>query len=151
MKLPFKSVGISTFVHATESEKKLTRVLRTLLPEEVEIEKSEAEGHYGDPKIILSADIRKRPFLREFWNQVLERLSEGEKEWLADRAEGRIADDCRLYLRFDKQAAVSDGELKFADSGDVLHVRIGISAYPAKREIAVEKIREFIGSGFEYG
>lgn len=150
MKLPFKSVGISAIVHATESEEKIKKALKSLLPEEVEIEKSEAEGHYGDSKVILSTDIQRRPYLREFWDQILKKLVEGEKEWLAENAIERIGEDCRLYLRFDKQLAVSDDKLKFSESGNVLHIRINLSAYPAKKNIAVEKMKEFIDSEFEY-
>lgn len=150
MKLPFKSVGISTIIHATESEDKLEQFLKSLVSEEVEIERDEAEGHFGDPMVILSADIRRRPFLREFWDNVLDKLAEGEKEWLAKEAIDRIGEDCRLYLRFNKQSAISDDKLKFSDSGDVIHVRINLSAYPAKKKIAVSKMKEFIKSGLDY-
>ncbi len=150
MKLPFKSIAVSTIIHATESEEKLEKALRLLLPEDVEIEREEVEGHYGDSKVILSADIENRPNLREFWDNVLEKLPDGGKKWLAREALDRIADDCRLYLRFDKQKIISDERLEFSDAGDVVHVRINISAYPAKREIAVEKMKEFKDAGFEY-
>lgn len=150
MKLPFKSVSISTIVHATESEEKLRRALESLLPENVEIEREGVEGHYGDSKVILSADIENRPDLRELWDKILEKLPEGGKEWLAREALDRIADDCRLYLRFDKQEMVSDRRLEFSDTGDVIHVRINIAAYPAKRKIALEKMKEFRDAGFEY-
>lgn len=150
MKLPFKSVGISTIVHATEDENKLRKVLRSLLPDDAEIEKSEVEGHYGDFKAILSAKIRRRPFLRKFWNRVLKKLADGEREWLSEKAIERIGDDCRLYLRFGKQLAVSDDELSFSEAGDVIHVRINISAYPAKKEIAIEKVSKFIDSGLNF-
>lgn len=151
MKLPFKSVSISTILHATESEEKLRRALRIIVPEEVEIEKSEAEGHYGDYKAILSADIERRPLLREFWDCVLDGLVEGEKKWLLENAVDRIAEDCTLYLRMDKQLAVSEEELKHKDSGDVIHIRINVSAYPAKRENATENMKEFIEAGLDYG
>lgn len=144
MKVPFKSVGISTFVHATESEKKLKEALRTLIPEEVEIEREEVEGHYGDPIIILSVDFQRRPFLREFWKDVWEKLSEKDRRWLVVNAVERIGEDCRLYLRSDKQALITENVLKFSDAGNVVHIRINISAYPAKKEIAVKKIQEFI-------
>lgn len=150
MKLPFKSVGLSTIIHATESEKKLKEFLRKLVPEEVNIESSEAEGHYGDSKKILSIDIQRRPFLREFWDRVLERLDEEERNRLSNECIEKIGEDCRLYLRFDKQTAVSENKLKITDSGDVLHVRINLSAYPAKKKIAVKKMKEFINSEFEY-
>lgn len=150
MKLPFKSIGISTILHATESEEKVRETLRFLVPEEVEIEKEDAEGHYGDSIIILSADIENRPHMREFWDNFQERLVEGEKEWLARNGIDRIADDCTLYLRLDKQLAVKEGELRFSDSGDVIHVRINVSAYPAKRELAVENMEKFIEAGLDY-
>ncbi|KXA90586.1 hypothetical protein AKJ37_01365 [candidate division MSBL1 archaeon SCGC-AAA259I09] len=149
MKVPFKSVGISTFVHATESEKKLRNTLKSLLPDEIKIEKEEAEGHFGEPIFILSADFQRRPYLREFWNQILEKLVENERRWLEKNAIERIGDDCRLYLRFDKQTAVSEDKLKIADTDDVIHVRINISAYPAKRKIAIEKMKKFIEDGLK--
>ncbi|KXA91267.1 hypothetical protein AKJ63_01720 [candidate division MSBL1 archaeon SCGC-AAA259D18] len=151
MELPFKSVAISTIVHATESEEKIRQAMRTILPDEVESERSEAEGHYGDPKIILSADVERRPHLREFWDKLLKKLDEGGREWLSRKAINRVGDDCRLYLRLDKQHAVQNDQLRFTDTGDVLHVRINISAYPAKKEIAVEKMKDFIETGLGYG
>lgn len=150
MKLPFKSISISTLLHATESEEKLREALNSLIPEEVEIEKEEAEGHYGNSIAILSADIENRPHMREFWDNFLEGVSERGKEWLAENCIDRIADDCRLYLRIDKQSAVSDEELRFSDGGDVIHVRINVSAYPAKKELAVGNMEEFIESGLDY-
>ncbi|KXA95910.1 hypothetical protein AKJ65_00225 [candidate division MSBL1 archaeon SCGC-AAA259E19] len=150
MKLPFKSVSISTIVHATESEEKVKQAMGSILPEEVGIEASEAEGHYGDTKIILSADIERRPHLREFWDTLLKKLEEGEREWLSREAIGRMGDDCRLYLRFDKQHIIKNDQIKFTDEGDVLHVRINISAYPAKKKIAVEKMKDFIEAGLDF-
>ncbi len=150
MKLPFKSISLSTIIHATESEKKVREALRSLVPEEVEIDSEEAEGHYGDTIKILSADIENRPHMREFWDNILEGIVEEEKEWLARNCIDRIADDCRLYLRLDKQSIVSGEELKFTDSGDVIHIRMNVSAYPAKKKIAVEKMREFIETGLDY-
>ncbi len=150
MKLPFKSVSVSTILHATESEEKVREALRSFIPEEVEIEGEEADGHYGDSKIILSADIENRPHMREFWDNLLEGLVEGERKWLKRNCVDRIADDCRLYLRIDKQLAVSDGEFRFTEGGDVIHVRINVSAYPAKKELAVENMGEFLESGLDY-
>lgn len=147
MKLPFKSASVSTFVHATESEEKVGRMVESLLPKGVKIQRSEAKGHHGDPIAILKARIDRRPHLREFWNGIVEKLEEGEKEKLTDTAIDRIGEDCRLYLRFDKQLAVDD-KLALTKAGDALHVRINVSAYPAKREIAVEKMEKFMDSAF---
>ena len=150
MKLPFKSVDISTILHATEDEEKVSQALSLLLPEDVSLEREEAEGHYGDSKVILSASIENRPHMRKFWDKVLELLSESERDWLSRNAVDRIADDCTLYLRFDKQFLVGEERLKFTKSGDIVHVRMNVSAYPAKKELAVEKMREFVEAGLDY-
>lgn len=150
MKLPFKFARVSTIVHATEDEDKVKEVFRRFLPEDAEIGRSEAEGHHGDPKVILSIEIRKRAFLRDFWDEVLKMMPQSERERLADEAIERIGEDCYLYIRFDKQRAISDGELMLSDGGDVLHFRLNVSAYPAKRELAVEEMKEFIDSGLDY-
>ena len=151
MKLPFKSVAMSTIVHSTEDEEKVKNAFKSLIPKEVEIEESKAEGHFGDSKKILSVSIQRRPHMREFWDQILKRLGEEELSWLKKRSIDRIGDDCTLYLRFSKQYLVSDKKLRFSDTGDVFHTRIKISAYPAKRDLAVEKMEEFIESEFKYG
>ncbi len=150
MDLPFKSVGVSVIVHATESEEKILTALLKILPEETEIERAEAEGHYGDKKTILSTNFERRPFLREFWDKFLDRLDEKEKEKLSQEAIDRIGDDCRLYLRVDKQSLISEDKIKLTKSGNVIHLRINLSAYPAKREIAVKKMKEFIKFGLKY-
>ena len=150
MKLPFKSVAISTIAHATESEERLKDALNLFIPEEIEIESEEAEGHYGDSKVIFKVDIENRPDIRYFWDRILEMLNDEERDWLKRNAVDRIADDCRLYLRFDKQFLISEESLRFSDSGDVIHVRINVAAYPAKKDIAVEKIEGFLDSGLEY-
>ncbi len=150
MKLPFKSIDISTILHATENEEKVSEALRLFIPEDVELEKEEAEGHYGDSKIILSASIENRPHMREFWDGVLDLLSDGERDWLSRNAIDRLGDDCTLYLRFDKQYLVGEEKLKFSQSGDIIHVRINVSAYPAKKELAVEKMEEFVEAGLDY-
>lgn len=148
LKLPFKSVEVRSFVHATEGLEKVKEIFRSLLPEEIGVEESRAKGHHGDQITILSTRIDRNPDIREFWHQVMKMMPNKEKEKLSEVAVDRIAEDCRLYLRFDKQAAV-DEELILVESGDALHIRINVSAYPAKREIAVEEMRKFLSSGLE--
>lgn len=151
MDLPFKSIALSTIVHATESEGKLKKAIGDLIPERVEIEKEEVEGHYGDPKVIISVSLTRRPDMRLFWDQILNRLEERTLDWLKENALDLVSDDCRLYLRFDKQLLISDGELRYISSGDVIHVRLNVSAYPAKKKIAVDKVKKFVNSDFKYG
>lgn len=146
MEFPFRSAAVSAFVHATEEESRVLRGLKVLLPEDVEVGRRRAKGHHGNPISILSATIRKRGLLREFQRRLIAGLRAGEKEKLIETAVERVGEDCRLYLRFDKQLAYR-GELVLTEGGDAIHIRLKIAAYPAKREVAVRLLEEFISSG----
>jgi len=57
----------------------------------------------------------------------------------------RINDSCFLYLRFDKQSAYS-GELILTELGDAIHLRFKVLSFPAEREVAISKIKNFLGA-----
>lgn len=148
MEFPFRSATVSAFVHATEEKSKVLNGLKVLLPEDVEVRQKRAKGHHGNPIYVLSAMIRKRGLLHEFQRRLMAGLRAGEKEKLIWAAAERVGEDCCLYLRFDKQLAYK-GELVLTEGGDAIHVRLKIAAYPAKREVAVKMLEEFISSGLE--
>ena len=49
------------------------------------------------------------------------------------------------FLRFDKNDAL-DEKLTVLDKGDSIHLKVKIAAFPAKKQIAVDKVREAIDS-----
>ncbi len=148
MEFPFRSAAVSAFVHATEEESKVLDGLKVLLPEDVEVRRRRTKGHHGNPISVLSAMIRKRGLLREFQRRLMAGLCAGEKEKLVEVAVERVGEDCRLYLRFDKQLAYRGG-LVLTEGGDAIHVRLKVAVYPAKREVAIKVLKEFISSGLE--
>ncbi len=138
---------MSTFVYATEDEQRVLEALQILLPEEAEVRRSELKGHHGNPIVNLEARVGQRKPLRELWQRALIRLRAGELEKLGKIVPERIDKDCFFYLRFDKQLAHA-GELVLTDSGDAVHLRLKVAAYPAKREVAVKLVEKFMGVGF---
>ena len=58
--------------------------------------------------------------------------------------ESKIDDKGNWFLRFDKSDAF-DEKLTILDSGDAIHLKIKIAAFPAKKEIAIDKVRQIIG------
>ena len=52
-------------------------------------------------------------------------------------------DNGNLFLRLSKDAAADD-RIEILDSGDSIHLKIKIAAYPAKKEIAITKVKQFI-------
>ncbi len=135
---------MNAFVHATEDEQRVLSALRTLLPEEVEVHQSKLKGHHGNPILNLEAKVGQRKLLRELWQHVSTELHAGELEKLGKIIPERVDENCFFYLRFNKQLAHA-GELALTDSGDAIHLRLKVTAYPAKREVAVKLLEKFIG------
>ena len=93
-----------------------------------------------DKIIILSGSVSKKRYTKTFFSTLLEWADLNK---LNNDLERKIDDKGNWFLRFDKEDAL-DEKWTILDSGDSIHLKIKIAAYPAKKEIAVEKVREAI-------
>lgn len=142
--VPFHYIDLRAFCYATEDQKRVEQALRTLLPEECELERTSSEGHHGDRIVVLSARVERADEMRH----VLARLSDlPDADRLYAELDERVDDNCSLFLRLDKQAAFS-GDVVL---GEGITVRAKVEAYPATTDKAVENAREaldeFIADG----
>ena len=135
------NIKFRVFVYENEDVDELSQAILNILPE-AEIDAEEAEGLMEDKIIILSGTVSKKRYTRDFFNLLLE-FTDLDK--LNDDLERKIDEKGNWFLRFDKDDAV-DEILTVKDSGDSIHLKIKIAAYPAKKEIAVEKVREAIAN-----
>ena len=135
------NIKFRAFVYEDESADEISQAILNILPE-AEIEAEDAEGMLEDKIIILSGTVSKRRYTKTFFNTLLEWT---DLDKLNDDLERKIDDKGNWFLRFDKKDAL-DEKWTILDSGDSIHLKIKIAAYPAKKEIAVEKIREAITS-----
>jgi len=134
-RIPFHYVDLRTFCYETEDEKRVESALRTFLPEEFELTRTESAGHHGDRIVVLSARVENADDVRH----VLARLSElPEFETLLDELDDRVTDNTELFLRLDKQAAFR-GDVR---RGDGITLRAKVEAYPATKDAAVDNARE---------
>ncbi|MFB6070484.1 MAG: RNA-binding protein [Halanaeroarchaeum sp.] len=135
MSVPFHYVELRAFCYGTESEERVERALRTLLPEDASLERVESEGHHGDRIVVLSTRLERADEIRH----VLGRLRDGaDVDRLREEMDERIDENNSLFVHLDKQAAY-DGEVRL---GDGISLRAKVEAYPATREAAVENARE---------
>ncbi|MBQ6511319.1 RNA-binding protein [Methanobrevibacter sp.] len=135
------NIKFRAFVYEDESADEISQAILNILPE-AEIEAEDAEGMLEDKIIILSGTVSKRRYTKTFFNTLLEWT---DLDKLNDDLERKIDEKGNWFLRFDKKDAL-DEKWTILDSGDSIHLKIKIAAYPAKKEIAVEKIREAITS-----
>ncbi|MCL2032657.1 MAG: exosome protein [Methanomassiliicoccaceae archaeon] len=136
----FHWLRVKVFCYATENEELIGEAMAELIGTD-EIECDTADSEHGNKILILSCELLKQ---REFV-PLFQRLGKELCGELRDSLEERIDDDCVLYLRLDKQELVQ-GRYAAAHHGDVLSLTGKIVSHPARKEIAVGKMAEFLNS-----
>jgi len=137
------SIKIKVFCQANEDEKQITNALKTLFPFDLEenkitIKKSTAPEtkRYTEMKI-LSIKAEKEKLCKLVLNNIMEKLSQEQKDLLIKQLNSRVDDNADFYIRIDKTKYINKKEFWITDSGNCFHIRIAIAAYPAKKEKAI--------------
>lgn len=138
MQVVFHWVRVQTFCYATERRELLEETMTELLGTE-EFEEEVSEGEHGNVMTILESRLTKQ---REF-NALFKKLGSDIRDWIVEDIENRIDEDCVFYIRLDKQKAVQ-GIYEVAHHGDVIAVTGKVQAHPAKKEVAVRTLKEYL-------
>lgn len=137
------NIRFREFVYENEDLDELTQAILNIFPE-ASIEMEEAEGLTEDKIIILTGVIDKKRHTKAFFNRILS-LNQEQLKKLDEDLERKMDDKGNLFLRLSKEDAIDD-EIKIIDSGDSIHLKLKIAAFPAKKSIAIEKVREALNS-----
>lgn len=105
------------------------------------LETARATGHHGNEIIVVEVHSTDPDSVK----RLLRMLSAKDRGILLSTLDHRLDDSCSLFLRVDKQAAYS-GSVELTDSEDVIAIRVKVNAYPARREVAAQKVVEFVES-----
>ena len=138
MQVVFHWVRVQTFCYATEKRELLEETMTELLGTDEFVEEI-SEGEHGNVMTILESRLTKQ---REF-NALFRKLGPEICGWIVEDIDNRIDDDCVFYIRLDKQKAVQ-GIYEVAHHGDVIAITGKVQAHPAKKEVAVRTLREFL-------
>jgi len=133
--VPFHYVDLRAFCYGTESEGRVAAALRQFLPEEVDLEREETEGHHGDPIVVLSARVERADEIRDVLSVLRESV---DLDRIRGELEERVDEDCSLFVSLDKQAAYRGAP----ELGRGITLRAKVEAYPANQEAAIENARE---------
>lgn len=129
------------FVYENENEDEVLQGLKNILPSAT-VERELAEGLLDDKIIILSGIIEKKRYLKDFANELLN-LDKEQLDKLINDLDKKMDDKANLFLRFSKSDAL-DEVWTIVDSGDSIHLKVKIAAYPVKKENAIKNITEFL-------
>ncbi|MFT4921873.1 MAG: RNA binding exosome subunit [Haloarculaceae archaeon] len=135
--VPFHYVDLRAFCYVTEDDQRVEDALRTFLPEDVDLSRAESEGHHGDRIVVISARVENADHVRTILERVGD-LGAEELDRVRDELDERVNENCSFFVTFDKQAAFN-GEVRL---GDGITLRGKVEAYPAKKESAIENVRD---------
>jgi hypothetical protein len=134
----FHWLRIQVFCYATENEDLIHDTMVELLDnDEFDVEVCDSE--HGNRMIILQQELKKQKEFVALFSKFPKKLIDA----VIDDIENRIDDDCVFYLRLNKQKAVQ-GEYAIAHHGDVISVTGKVVSHPARKEIAVANLTEFL-------
>jgi RNA binding exosome subunit len=124
-KHPIAYIDIRTFAHATEDTEKVQTAIHNIFPTEtintITFEKSNLNGHHGNPITLLQTRIKDQNTIQTFIQKLSTSLSILDKQLLNDEITQHL-DKATLYLRIDKQAAYQN-QLEL-NTTDTIHIKI---------------------------
>lgn len=138
---------INVFCRGDEDESPILEKLKFFIPidfekEKVTISKNSAEGFGGKKMLIFKVVLNKDKHLNMFLKNLSNRLDKEQKELILEQAESRLDNELNFFLRFDKDKLLNEDKLQLTDSGNCFHLKLSIASFPAKRENALEVIKE---------
>ena len=106
---------------------------------EVELVTSQTQGHHGNEIFVIETHA-KGSLQAEL---LFGKLSSSDLKEMIDTIDNRMDESCNLFIRIDKQRAFN-GEVALTRGGDAIAVRIKVAAYPAKKEAAAKRAKDFL-------
>ena len=143
MKRPFSSLHARALCHATEVLDRVKQSVTNTVGD-VDLETKRTAGHHGNDILVVEAHSTDSRNVKHLFDL----LSAEDRELMVSTIDRRLDDSCNLFLRVDKQAAY-EGRVTLGASEDSIALRLKVSAFPAKPEVAAEVVTEFV-SGLEY-
>ncbi len=122
-------LSLSTIAHSTEDQSKVRAALLNLVPAELRVlhvSSAEAEGHHGNPIVLLSLEIRDRDAAKDAVDYLLRLLPVSDRLRIRDNIDRLYDGRSAVFLRIDKQTAFLN-EPRLSDSDDVVKVKVSLS------------------------
>ncbi len=141
MAAAFHWVKVKAVCYATEDEDRIHDTMVQLIgtDDEEVFDIDISEGLHGNPITVIDANLTHN----KECERIFRNLGADVLTGILDGIEDRIDEDDTFYLRIDKQKAVQ-GIYEISHSGDVISITGKVAAHPAKKEIAIKVMREFI-------
>ena len=143
------SMNIRVFCQPVEDETEIREGLRILVPLDLEKEKlqlheSTALG-FNEKKIkIFELRLEKYRHIVQAWGNIAWKLGREQLDLLLNQLDSRLDEDMNFFFRIDKTRLLKSRKVVLTDEGNCYHFRINISAFPRRRENAIEAAKKLV-------
>jgi len=108
--------------------------------EKLSITEEDVESFENRKIRILALEISKEAHTNIFL-KTLKELLKGQCRTVASQKESRLDEELCFYIRLDKES-MQKGIVELTDSGDCVHIKMHIAAYPKNRIAALKIVEE---------
>ncbi len=141
----FHHIALSVFAKPEDDAAKLAQGLRALIPFSLEDEHLVLEDHrakgFNERTIhTMSVHLIKDRHINAFVDSFLQRLSRQQRIQLTQEAESRLDSEIMFFIRIDKDLWANERIVQLTDSGNCYHFKCHVSAFPSKREVALDVV-----------
>lgn len=145
-------IKLSVFINEAENFQEIKDKFLGFLPfnldeEKIKLNEKRALGFWEKEITILEVTLTKRKHIKDFLENLLEKIEEKEKNIILEQAESRLDENLNFFLRFKKDEFIKNNKLVLTDSGKCFHIKMSIAAFPKKREIGIKIVKEIFGTG----
>jgi RNA binding exosome subunit len=138
---PCRQVLGEVFVHESEELDKVKKAFSLIFPEKSMKEETVA-GILGTSIKVMRAELDKKN-AKQAVEKLAGMLSQSDKRQIINELKLRLSEEGRLYLRFDKQRAYAENELKLvSDEEDSMQIIIVLEAYPSNMANFIEAAKK---------
>lgn len=139
-------IKFSVFSKQEDNETDVLNSFLSLIPfnleeEKLELKTSAAEGFKHTKIKIFEITLTKEKHTAKFLENLINKLSDGQKQLILKRSESRLDENLKFFLRFDKENLIKENKLWLTDEGNCFHIKISIAAFPSNKENALEVIK----------
>ena len=132
------SIQITILEKNEDDLEKIYDVLSFIFPinykkECIDIKHENFEGLQKNTIHSISLTTTKERHNKSLSESLFSKLSDEIKKQLLDQIDSRLDDQGNFYIRFDKQELMKKS-FQLTDSGNCVHIKIKMAAFPAKRE-----------------
>lgn len=136
------------FSKEDDNEELIIKKIKELFPFDFEKEKLviKRKTSYGfeDKKIIVfTVFVKKQKHTNLVLKNLFSKLNKEQKDLLLKQLDSRLDETLHFYLRLDKDKLLKN-EYWITDTGNCFHFKFAIAAYPHKRDVAREIVKEIL-------